>query len=51
MSDSLKGAWTRLYHSLIVNKRRVMSEVPQEYQEGVQALLNKDKEKEEQEDS
>lgn len=43
MSDSLKGAWTRLYHSLIVNKRRVISEVPQEYQEGVQALLDKDK--------
>lgn len=43
MSDSLKGAWTRLYHSLIVNERRVMNEVPQEYQEGVQSLLDKDK--------
>jgi len=43
MNNSLKGAWTRLYHNLIVNKRRTMNEVPQEYQEGVQALLDKDK--------
>lgn len=47
MNNSLKGAWTRLYHNLILNKRRVISEVPQEYQEGVQVLLDKDQEKEE----
>lgn len=46
MRQSLQEAWTRLYHNLVVKERRSFYEVPEEFQEGVQALLDKDQEKE-----
>ncbi|BAK94208.1 CD1375 family protein [Tetragenococcus halophilus] len=51
MRKSLKEAWERLYHNLIVKERRSFYEVPEEFQKGVQALLKKDQKKEEQKDS
>mgnify|MGYP003365013827 CR=1 FL=1 len=45
MRQSLQEAWTRLYHNLVVKERRSFYEVPEEFQEGVQALLKKDQKK------